>query len=152
MNEKDKIYYRIEEKEVTPEDGVVDKRDIFPGTGDNEGLFYGYGKNVSFESNDPRLALPIIDSICSIFFIIGILIISVSILFKVYPIAIFGLIFVAFSTFAFVKSRSDIRNIAKENNIDVDFDLIHSLKTGYRFLSKILTWPIKTLIDMIFRK
>ena len=128
MNKKDKIYYKIEEKEITPEDGFVDKREIFPGTSEDEnGLFYGYGKNVSFESNDPRLALPIMDAICSIFFIVGLVIILGSILLKTYPIAIFGLIFIGFSVFAFTRSRNDIRNIAKENNIDVDFNLFHNL-------------------------
>lgn len=152
MNKKDKIYYKFEEKEITPEDGIVDKSEVYPGISDEKVFFCGYGKNLSFESNDPRLALPLIDSICSIFFIVGILIISVSIILKVYPIAIFGLIFVAFSTYAFVKSRSDIRNIAEENNLDVDYNLMHSLKTGYRFLGRMLIWPIKTVIEMLKNK
>ena len=117
MNEKDKIYYKIKETEITPEDGFVDKKEIFPDSLDDKGLFYGYGKNISFESNDPRLALPIIDAICSIFFIIGSVIVLGSILLKAYPVSIFGLIFIGFSTFAFIKSRNDVRNIARENKL-----------------------------------
>ena len=149
MNEKEKIYHKITQTEVTPEDGIVDKREIYPDSFDEKGLFYGYGKNVSYETNDPRVALPFIYAICSIFFIVGSIIIFASVLSGFYPIAIFGLIFVVVSSYALIVASKDIRNIAEKHNIEVDFGLVYNLSIGYKMISRILLWPIRTLIETL---
>ena len=150
MKEKEKIYYKVTETEVSPEDGFVDKKEIFPNYSDAENeLFYGYGKNTSFETNDPRLALPFLAAVCSIFFIVGLLIIIGSILAGFYPIAVFGLIFIGFSSYAYIEASKDVRKIAQDNELDVDFGLFHNLRIGYRMLRQVMIWPIKTVIDIL---
>ena len=152
MNNKDEIYYKVTKKEISPEDGFVDKKEIFPDyTNDKNELFYGYGKNITFESNDPRISLPFICAICSIFFIIGLLMVICSIIFKTYFISIIGIIFIIISLYAYFSSKKDIKNIAKKNDLNIDYNIFNNMIIGYKMIGKIFLWPIRMLIN-IFKK
>lgn len=122
MEKKEKIkynndgtYIKVETIETTPEDGFVEKRKINPLDMDNYHKYHkGYSQNKVFTTNDPRIMRPFVFIVCGLFWIIGTIFLLISFLKTNIMTFLFGLSFLAISTWSFFKAKKDIDNVEKK--------------------------------------
>lgn len=101
-------YIKKETIKKTPEDGFVPERVMKPTNQFTYRKYHkGYGKTVSYTTNDPRITRPFAYGMCGLFLAIGIILL----LFRIWFIAI---MFIAVSLIGFNKSKKDINAIADE--------------------------------------
>lgn len=122
-NNEDETYRTIETTETTLEDGFVHQADINLVRPDNYGKYHkGYSKNKVLSTNDPRIIKPFINSMCALFFGIGIITLLINLILHNLILLIIGLAFIAISTFTFSKFKKEINNIEKELSKNPNYD------------------------------
>ena len=101
-------YVRKETIKQTPKDGFVSDTIMEPVNPNAYGKYHkGNRTTVSYSTNDPRITRPFVYGMCSLFFIIGIILL----LCKMW---IMSICFIAMSLFVFNKSKKDIDAVAEE--------------------------------------
>lgn len=103
------IFFKKETITQTPEDGFVPVNIMRPANPNDHPntYFKGYGKTVTFTTDDPRVTRPFAYGVCGLFFVIGIILL----LFQIWILAI---PFIAMSVFGFYKSKKSIDAKADE--------------------------------------
>lgn len=97
-------------KTVTPEDGLVRKRDMYSVNPPyRRGWFKGNAKVVSYSTNNPKITRPFVYGTCTLFFVIGICLWLLS----DWMSKFIGACFIGMAIFAFVRAKQDIDAIEK---------------------------------------
>lgn len=136
------LYSKITIEKQTPEDGFIDENKEHLATSWSEinnpprQVYYkGYAKKISYTTNDPRITRPVAYAICSVFLVIGIILLLSHSWF-------FGISFTSMALFAFYKSKKDIDAIeenlkkqghdmnSKEKKEEVRKEFIGTMKDG----------------------
>lgn len=136
-------YTKIEKIETTPENGFVPEADIHRVDVDNYGEFHkGYSKSTVHTTNDPRITRPALKIMCGIFAVVGLFLLLIGIISFSFSNILFGILFVFFGSFGYIKGKKDIDKIEEElkqndkeyintDPKDVQKEFINNIKKSY---------------------
>lgn len=115
VKEDNGIFRNTKTIETTPDDGFVDEDKISPVVGDRYGEYHkGYSKRIVYSTNDPKMARIFVCGMCSIFIIIGLLLLVIGIILKLIGVIIFGLFISIFCIVGLISEMKNIDRIEKE--------------------------------------
>lgn len=115
------LYTKVETIEKKFDDGFVDQANFHPANGfhpsnlkSHKEYHKGAEKTVTITTNDPRITRPALKIICGFMLAVGLLFLLIGIISFSFSNILFGILFVFFGSFSYIKGKKDIDKIEEE--------------------------------------